>query len=517
MTAKHPPNRQMPPAQTRLRPLWLGIALGAVLPLLALIVCRQLAIPLGCKGRFDYLYSPVSSFRLMAVPLAAMIGVVLGAGVWLAGSTTAARRRAGLLVVAVGAIALGLWTWFAPPFHFNQHVFNTHSMSHDGAFVDEALQIDDVAAYLHAFPQRARTPEHLMRGTRIISNPPGATLLALVAEDLLQVVPGLEEHITAPLDRIPGAENIRHSVAVGLMFFWLLITLWLLSAPLFYAVGRLYWPAAPSAACAALCVFTPATLLFTPGKDPAQLLTIALPLLLWLYAARRGVPWAGLLAGLALLAGVLLSLVHVWVAGVVLVASALSALGDRDARRRLLFCAFLPAAAGFCVGTALLYLLVDFDLLASVRAVAASQGEVTRGPDAMPLAWQLLGIPLFLLFVGVAWWAVMLWALAPAARPQRVTDPDARFGRALLLTTGVVLLATVGFTNIETPRLWIPFVPLMLLGGLLQLRPLRNPGRGPLRLLAMLVVIHISCAALQWSVMDMREAETRIAERRFFG
>ena len=79
------------------------------------------------------------------------------------------------------------------------------------------------------------------------------------------------------------------------------------------------------------------------------------------------------------------------------------------------------------------------------------------------------------------------------------------------------MLATVGFTNLETPRLWIPFVPLLLLGGMLRIEALRQPSRRLALALALLVATQITAAALQWSFMDMRETETRLAEQRYFG
>lgn len=503
-----------------LRQLWLILAISAIAPLFALALCWRLGVPLGCEGRFDYLYSPVPRFRLMAVPWAALLGAIIAAGVWLTGAKQSTHWRAGRLVIIIGVLGLGLWSYFAPPFYFSQHIFNTHSAAHDGAFVDEALLIDDVRTYLHDFPTRARTPQEVMRGTRVISNPPGATLLAYLSATILRSAPGLEHQVTSPLAQVATGTSTRHEVAVGLVFFWLLIVLWLLSALIFYNVGRLFWPVTTAATYAILCVFTPATLLFTPGKDPAQLLTVALPLLLWLYAVRHGAAWAGILAGLAFLLAIVMSLVHVWIALIVLCATALSTLNSRAARHRTLLRGLLPATAGFVAGAILLYLAADFNLITSAWAVAASQAEVTRGPGAMPLAWQIVGIPLFLLFAGVGWWVAMLSTLGPS-RPHAtdtiVNDQnDARFGHYLLIATIVVLLGTVGFTNIETPRLWIPFVPLMILGGFLQWSAVHNPGRAVVRLLAALVFVHITCAALQWSLMDMREAETRITEQRYF-
>lgn len=303
------------------------------------------------------------------------------------------------------------------------------------------------------------------------------------------------------------------SAAVGLMFLLVLTTLWAASGLVLYGVGRLFVPTAAALAFSLGCVFTPATLLFSPGKDAAQLLTVAVPLYLWLWAYRRDRPWAAVAAGLATVGAVLLSLIHVWAAGITVLATVLAAARSGVPQRRVWRRGVLPALVGFVLGGLGLYFLAGLNLLATALAVARSQAEVTGGASAMPLVWQMLGVPLFLLFAGPAWWVIT----APTVfRAERARDADAHLGLVLVLAAAGVMLLTVGRTNSEAPRLWIPFVPLLLLGGLLQVRRWRAPEGGG-GFLAALVLVQIACAALQWSLMDMREAEHRLAFRQFFG
>jgi hypothetical protein len=168
----------------------------------------------------------------------------------------------------------------------------------------------------------------------------------------------------------------------------------------------------------------------------------------------------------------------------------------------------LPAIAGAIVIFGAVAVLGGLNVLAAFWAVARAQAEVTRGAGAMPLAWQTLGVPLFLLFAGLALWFVVL-----SLPRQRLRDADARFGLFLLTGSAVVMLATVGFTNVETPRLWIPFTPLLLLGGALQLPLFRSPSRSTAALLAVLVFAQFAASAVQWSLMDARETETRLLEQ----
>jgi hypothetical protein len=98
-----------------------------------------------------------------------------------------------------------------------------------------------------------------------------------------------------------------------------------------------------------------------------------------------------------------------------------------------------------------------------------------------------------------------------------VAPPPPRVGTRLTLVTATLLILTVGFTNVETPRLWIPFLPLLLLG-LAVADPVfrcRQLARDRL-LLAALVALQIALSAVEWVYMDMRESETRLLTERFF-
>ncbi len=495
----------------------LVLLIAAVLPLAATAALRQARVPLGCPGRFVYLYSPVPAYRLAALPALVVLAGVAAGGTWLAGSERAAMRRSGLALVAAGVVGVGVWNYVAPPSFRHQHIFNIESPSQHGAFVREALGVGSVGDYLRHFPERAQMPPAAMRGTRVISNPPGTTLVAVGVERLVRRFPSVGRLALGPLanelPRDDAAAALQHWQAEGLVFLWVLGAAWLAAAAVLYGLGRLFFAPAAAAAYALCCALGPATLLLAPGKDTAQLLTVAVPLGFWLWALRRDRIVPAVVAGLAFVAACLASLVHVWVAGCVLGATLLSAERRGHAFMKLV----LPAGATAVLAAVGMHVIWGVDLLATARSVAHAQAEVTRGPNAMPLAWQLLGTPLFLLFVGPAWLATTGWAVMPRLGLRGPGDGDARFGRYLLLTTCVAMLATVGFTNLETPRLWIPFVPLLLLGAMLQLAVLRRPERGGVRLLALLVVVQVIAAGLQWSLMDIRETETRLVEQRFFG
>jgi hypothetical protein len=487
---------------------WQLLALSALVPLAATVLLFNLNVPLGKPEKFVYLYSPIVPQRLVALRWAFLVAALLGGGAWLAFSQRRWLRRAGLIVMAAGCLGGSVWAYFAPPHFCDQHFFNMSSPSQDGAFLTEARYVRRVGVrnYLADFPTRTETPTEQMRGTRVTSNPPGTTLVAVATLNLLERCPWL----TRAANRLNTDQELppeyAHMVTTSTAFACALLLLWLLAGPFLYWSARMFFPPASAAVFTAVCLFSPATFLFTPGKDPAQLLTVALPLCLWLLAWRRERSWAAALAGGAFVFACLVSLVHIWIAAVVFVATILATPGER--RRRLAWRAWLPAIGGAVVVAAGLAWFAKLNLFATVWSVARTQGEVTRGENAMPLVWQALGVPLFLLFAGPALWSTALWSSR-----RRLRHAEARFGLYLMLGAAVVMLATVGFTNIETPRLWIPFTPLLLLGGALQLSAFRRPGRKAAVLLAVLVFAQFATSAAQWSLMDARETEMRLLKQ----
>jgi len=513
MQPKHPAR-----ARPTTRRAWLLLALSAIVPLAITMWLCGLRVPLGLPDRFVYLYSPpeVIAQRFAAVPPAAGLAALLAISVWLLGSNRRPRRRAGSAIAVLAALGVGVWAYAAPPDHIMQHTFNMQSPSHDGAFLKEAFQFEHLRDYLADFPLRAALPPEQMRGTRVISNPPGATVIAYGLRRLVEWHTPLGDYLRAQFDLDePELASFRHEAAVGLLYAWVLTGLWLAAGPFLYALGRLYL-APPAALAFCLCVLLcPPTLLFTPGKDPAQLLTATVPLWLWLLALKQRSPWLAGLSGAAWLCAGMMSLIHVWLAAIAVAAGLWSHRHDRHALLGMLRSGLLPALAGAVLAAVALRIALGLDFLATAATTAQAQAQVTRGPDAMPLAWQMLGLPLFLLFAGPALWAGWLWLAAERPGSAGLPQAGAPLGTGLLVGSGIVLLATIGFTNMETPRLWIPFVPLLLMGAALRLRVFTSPEtRRPV--LATLVGLQVLVSACQWALMDMREAETRLLHGHFF-
>ncbi len=160
------------------------LAVSTMVLLGVVVVLYQGDIRLG-QGSFAYRYSPLYGFRMIrALPTVLLAGAA-GAVVWLL-ATRPHRRKLGLTLLGVVAALLVAWTWWAPPAPVLQHTFNFLSPSHDGAFVREAKRAPTARAYLRDFNQRIQAPGEEFKGTRVISNPPGMTILAKGTMNVLQ-------------------------------------------------------------------------------------------------------------------------------------------------------------------------------------------------------------------------------------------------------------------------------------------------------------------------------------------
>lgn len=490
---------------------YLLLVCAAVIPLSVMRLLITLDVPLGKPGTFVYLYAQLPSYRLIAALPAFPLALIAGGAVLLVGGANKGRRLAGLLLGLATMAAISVWCLRAPPEHSFQHLFNMSSPSHDGAFFNESELVTSVPLYLSQFHLRARTPEERMRGTRVISNPPGATLLALAARAAVDGSQRLRAFASRPFHQafadLPP-KTIDHA-AKATVYAWMLTVLWMLGGWMSYPLARLYLPP-PAAMTAAFCCFvSPMTLTLSPGKDPMQLLTATAALYLWLRAYRDSRPMLAVLAGIAAVVVSMVGLIHVWIGLIALGATAWHARRAADRFRPFLLRCLLPGVGGVLLALLALYWALDWNVIATVLAVARSQSEVTRGPEAMPLLWQALGVPLFLLFAGPAFWVL-------AFQSSDANDDTARLGRYLFVGTATIMIATVGFTNLETPRLWIPFMPLLIIGAATGQTRFRTGRSSAARFLALLAALQLAGSAIHWSFMDMRESETRIIEQRFF-
>jgi hypothetical protein len=522
------------------RPMVLIIA-GAI-PLVALILLYVCNVPIG-QPHLLYRYSPLVPLRLMAAIFGLLFG---GFAIWALYETlhVGGRWRRWFGGVSIlGCIALVLWTYFAPPAHFRQVIFNLQSPSHDGAFVVEGWTIESIPEYLSSsFYERLRNEPEDMAGRRVLSNPPGATVVALLCRRWVEHSPSIRTWLFNRYEELKEVDEpfLQTTFAANLVLAMLFTVAWGFSLIFGYRLCRLWMPPLASAAVAFACVFNPSTVNFTPGKDPAQMLTVLAILYFWFAGYLRGGKTRGFVVGLIFAAATMIGLIHVWILAIAAVATFWHAalgrnVGDRGvgdrlcsrssvdrleslphapdgagfphALRRWLTCCLVPAVGGGLVVAIVAYLTLDWNIIKCALLVGLRYRDIQEGIIAEPLYWTLVGLPMFLLFVGP-----MLWAQLLGMR-EDVSDGTAALARNILICTAIVLVYIYFFANNnETPRLWMPFIPLLIIPLALRRSMFRLDTVAARRVCVLLLAIQLVVTVFHWSLMDVRESEYRIFE-----
>ena len=208
-----------------------------------------------------------------------------------------------------------------------------------------------------------------------------------------------------------------------------LCALWAASAFFAYLLGRQFLSPMGAAVFALLVTFNPATLHFSPGKDPSQLLTINAMLWAWFAGRRRRSASLSALAGALLMVGMVMGLIHLWVA-----LAAVLATGWDEWRmacvKGWLMRQVLPAAGGAGALVAVVYLTIGWNMPATFLAVNRRFAEMQQINPANRTLWFFIGLPLFLLFLSPGFWA-MGW-LSIRRWTSRVRNHGSGFGLTLM-------------------------------------------------------------------------------------
>ena len=413
VVTKSAARKPSPPAQDSPRQslgrLRLYLALGAFVTLGPLLIIRAMDIPLG-QGSFFYRFSTLYGVRAIRGLPFLVLALALAWSVRL----TARRAAPGLLACGLVALCLAIWTFLAVPKPGSQRMFDFMSPAHDGAFVlERETQIEnpgDLTIYLRHFNERLRSSTEKMLGTRVLSNPPGTTIVAALSRDFWPPEvnpPGWIErqlgNVDVLVDRPIMAEAVRFAIVLQLI--------WLLSAvPIFCAAPL---PVAGGRCCRdgddLVCIDA---MLFAPGKDPAQLFTVGLMAwsILASFKARSTINAVSYSAifGVALVAGLTMGLIHFWVAFALAAFTLWEAstqrglLGIRDALRRQ----GSPAIISSTVFIAAVYLGCGWNIPSTLLAVATRFNEIQPTLNLNHGLWMFIGLPIFLMFVSPSLYAV---------------------------------------------------------------------------------------------------------------
>lgn len=523
------PKQQLISRPRRAWRLWAALAVSGVLSLLPLLMAYWINVPLGETGKFVYRYSTFLPNKLLTgVLVAAPIGGVLTA-LWL---LTRPRLRAlGWLAGVLAISALVAWNFWAPLVPMMQHAFNLRSPSHDGAFLEQAEQIEDLPQYLREFDRLSRRSKEEMRGTRVIANPPGMTVFFYAVLSLFPsdpIAPGWIERQAISDGSLKRSTSILidHAAKAAIACAAVLA----LAGVAAMGLGRQFLSPIGAFAFAVIVVFNPMTVHFNPGKDPDQLLTVCLMLWAW-FAGYRRRSWAlHALAGALLVLGMGVGVIHFWVALAALLATAWEAKDEggriKEEKGKVTAFRFHPSSFRLrpfllhhvlptCLGGAAVWLIlwsaVGWNLLATLLAVSRRWSELQPELGYSRGLWLLIGLPNVLVFVGFGIW------LSALASLRRILRPRSLGAKLTLCTLGIMALTYVIGIPYELPRLWVVFVPPLLLG-LMMIQPLARgrSGQRVATIISVLLVTHIATTAMHWAFLDARESEYRLRTKRMF-
>jgi hypothetical protein len=346
-----------------------------------------------------------------------------------------------------------------------------------------------------------------MMGTRVLSNPPGATAFCYL---VLHAFPpeidpprGLERMLVersgiAPENVIFVSDSLKAAAA--------LVLVWTLAAVSSLFLGRLLLSSAGAFVFAILVSFNPCTVHFVPGKDPAQLLTINLMLLAWLAAWKNRKPALAIFAGALLLIGSTVGLIHIWVA----LAAWSAVLWHNRREPRLVMSLTAAAAVGAIAVAAIAFLAIGWNIPLQLFLVWRRFNELQATFNMNRAIWFIIGLPSFLAFLSPGFWALV----GLGAHERRFG-----FGARLALCTAAMMLLTylLGITY-ELPRLWVAFLPPLTLALSMDLPLLRSPRchRKVTAAFMLIVTVQIVFTAMHWTIFDVRESEYRLATERFY-
>ena len=485
------------------------LGVSTMLLLGVVLILYQGDLRLG-QGSFAYRYSPLYGFRMIRALPTAFIAGAASAVVWLL-ATRPHRLKLGLTLLGVVAALLVAWTWWAPPAPVLQHTFNFLSPSHDGAFVLEAKRALGAKAYLRVFDERIQAPAEEFKGTRVISNPPGMTILAKGAMNVLPPDATNPRAIDRYALSTPPNVLKRPEWPQAMRVAFASLLMWGASGVFAYLLGRAFLSVPGAAVFALIVLFNPSTVLFSPGKDPAQLLTVNAMLWAGLVGWRRGSMSLAGLSGALLLVGSLIGLIHIWVACAAFAAVTWDVWRTRESLVRLILRTFLPAAAGAALVVLACYLAIGWNPLATLLAVQRRWTQVQPTIAVNHTLWMFIGLPIFLVFTSPAYWTAI------GLNFRRIRRGDG-FGRRLLICTLVAMALTyVIGVPYELPRLWVVFLPALALGAMIDLPMFHAPGaRRVWRPLAAIVAVQVLFTAIHWTIFDVRESEYRLTTERLW-
>lgn len=478
-------------------------------------------LPTGGSGQLTELYADQPGWIMAVWSVAPAVAIILlGLGLsHPAGSSVhdqRFRRWIPWLLVAVSfwslksAIHLRVAGSASNDFYFT-------AATGPGAFTAQAMKIENAGDYLLHFPETGGRHWSEFGGTRVISNPPGVTLLIYGCRRLLEACPGLLEFYTEepPPRQDASSEVKRNYLLRGLTQFAADVFLALAAlgmAPLWWLAQALLPPEkAPMAAT--LAVFIPSLYVYSYCKDAFQM---SMTLWFW-WSVHRA--WFGksaaasLSAGVCLFVGLQFSLSFL-VAAVVVAAVAVAGrfTGERalspwqPGKLWLLFAAF---AAGFLGPLALLWATTGYQPLLGL--VSAYRGHALYHKDfGQPYSvWIWLNLFHLILFIGGPAAASLLLTAGSQVRSAIQRRSIRGLDPYFLGVSAVFVLLNFSGKNLgEVARLWLFFMPAFILASERARQPKRPIPPAAVALILLLQAVQAAVFTLKFDPLGARRALT---------
>ena len=461
------------------------------------IIWVAAGLPLSPQGAWEEIYS--------AEPAWIMALWMVGPGIGLIGLAAACTKRrekpsrllqagAPFLLAALSFWSLKSATQLRQAGPASNYFYFTAAIG-PGGFVGQAMKADRAGEYLRDFPAIASRHWSEFGGTRVVSNPPGTTLLIYGCRRMLEASPALLRHYASDVagEEPPSGDDAGESARARLLralalfvpeVFLLLIALGML--PLWWLAHE-FLPASQAPIASVTAALVPSLFVFSFAKDGFQ---VSIALWFWWSLCRtvkRGSPGFGVLTGLLLFLGLQFSLAFLVVAVVGFASLGLSALtasgqrGDLDdgreeadgrsasathgAKLRPRRLGTLGAGlVGCCLPALLLWLTVGYEAWSAMLTAFRGHQQYHQDFSQKYGIWVWLNLCHLLLFMGApaaaSWLAACFRECRGLIGGSGFRNIDPFFWGA----TGVLLLLNFSGKNLgEVPRLWLFFMPALYL------------------------------------------------------
>jgi hypothetical protein len=442
-------------------------------------------VPLGVPGQWTWSrLEPSPQFGWM--PLGVLgIGLYAGFARWGGHGLANPRRRteaAWLAGLALMAVIVQVTILTAAPNGFGLIKWATIRLPGASGYVTVAeREVSSIGEFWADYPEWIRRQDALHVGT----HPPGLIVVSRWVVDRTRSNPELTEGIlsSVPVDLDAGLRAIlgplpkAERAAVVVIGFATLLACALTVVPI-YVLARARLSPAESWSAAALWPVVPSAILFQPTADCAFpfLSTTALGFAAW---SCRGKNWPAAFAGIVLAVGMQFTLAFLPVGLIV----AIVLLGERGARFRRVG----ATAIGFFSVTGLVWLATSANPFAIWWTNSRNHARFYQQFPRSYVSWVCIDLIELSVAIGPP---ILVWAIWGLSRRRDLI--------VCWATVGVLVFLNFSGKNLsEVARLWLPFMPPLLLAAGAGMRSL---GGGAKTLAATIALVGLATLLLQTTI-----------------